>query len=82
MQRTPSAEAVRPTRRAISPRLAMRTEVIGVLEVVEDVRCLACEERIARANARVLEAESIGNDVRFLAPQNKEHQLNDCSIVR
>jgi hypothetical protein len=60
----------------------MRTEVIGVLEVVEDVRCLACEERIARANARVLEAGSIGNDVRFLAPQHKECQLNDCSIVR
>jgi hypothetical protein len=37
----------------------MRTEVIGVLEEVEDVRCLACEERIARANARVLEAGSI-----------------------
>jgi hypothetical protein len=37
----------------------MRTEVIGVLEEVEDVRCRACEERIARANARVLEAGSI-----------------------
>jgi hypothetical protein len=82
VQRTPSAEAVRPTRRAISPRLAMRTEVMGVLDVVEDVRCLACEERIARANARVLEAGSIGNDVSFLTPQKKEYQLNDCSIVR
>jgi hypothetical protein len=81
VQRTPSAEAVRPTRRAISPRLAMSTEVIGVLEVVEDVRCLACEERIARANARVLEAGSIGNKMRFLTPQEKEYQLNECSIV-
>jgi hypothetical protein len=60
--------------------LAMRTEVIGVLEV-EDVRCLACEERMARANARVLEAGSIGNEVRFLTPQEKEYQLNECSIV-
>ena len=81
MQRTPSAEAVRPTRRAISPRLAMRTEVIGVLEVVEDVRCLACEERMARANARVLEAGSIEKEVRFLTPQKKEYQLDGCSIV-
>ena len=31
MQRTPRAEAVRPTRRAISPRLAMSTEAMGVL---------------------------------------------------
>ncbi len=30
VQRTPRAEAVRPTRRAISPRLAMRTDVIGL----------------------------------------------------
>jgi hypothetical protein len=60
----------------------MRTEVIGVLEVVEVVRCLACEERIARANTRVLEAGSIGNEMRFLTSQKKEYQLNDCSIVR
>lgn len=43
MQRTPRSDAVRPTRNAISPRFAMRTEAIGVvtgegLAVVE--RCL------------------------------------------
>lgn len=29
MHRTPSSDAVRPTRRAISPRFAIRTEVMG-----------------------------------------------------
>ena len=38
VQRTPKAEAVRPTRKAISPRFAISTEVIGVpgFEVVVD----------------------------------------------
>jgi hypothetical protein len=52
----PRAEAVRPTRRAISPRLAMRTEVMGVLVEEEERWRLLWEERIARANARDLDA--------------------------
>lgn len=63
VQRTPRAEAVLPTRRAISPRLAMRTEVIGV-EVVEE-RGREWEERMARAMARVLVARSIVIAVNF-----------------
>lgn len=65
MQRIPSAEAVRPTRRAISPRFAIKTEVIEVRKVVEEARCRACVENIAWANARDLEAGSIGG---FFAP--------------
>ena len=60
VQRTPNAEAVRPTRRAISPRLAMRTEVMGVLEAEVERWRLLWEERIARANARAREAGIIG----------------------
>ena len=62
MQRTPRAEAVRPTRRAISPRLAMRTDVMGVLlgiEAVADRAREAFDVRRDRAIARDLEAESI-----------------------
>lgn len=58
MQRTPRSEAVRPTRRAISPRLAMRTEVIGVIlgvEAVEERARTVLAERRDRAIARDLE---------------------------
>ena len=57
VQRTPRSEAVRPTRRAISPRLAMRTEVMGFEEEVVSWRVR--EERIARAMARDRLAGSI-----------------------
>jgi hypothetical protein len=62
VHRTPRAEAVRPTRRAISPRLAMRTDVIGVLwevEAVEERARDAWEARRERAIARDLEVVSI-----------------------
>lgn len=58
MQRTPRSEAVRPTRRAISPRLAMRTDVIGVIlgvEAVEERARTVLAERRDRAIARDLE---------------------------
>lgn len=64
VQRTPKADAVRPTRRAISPRFAIRTEVMGVLEVeVEERWRLLWDVRIARANARDLKAGIIEIDV-------------------
>lgn len=55
VQRTPRSEAVRPTRRAISPRLAMRTEVMGVeLEgVVERWRGWDTRRALAMARDRV-----------------------------
>jgi hypothetical protein len=60
VQRTPKSEAVRPTRRAISPRLAMRTEVMGVTAEAERCRVRAEEVRRARARARDREAGIIG----------------------
>lgn len=69
MQRTPRAEAVRPTRRAISPRLAMRTEVMGVVLGVEAVAERAREVfdvRRDRAIARDLEVGSIGFDTTWV----------------
>lgn len=59
VQRTPSSEAVLPTRRAISPRLAMRTEVMGVdweEEEFEERRVLEKKRVRARATALDLEA--------------------------
>jgi hypothetical protein len=70
VQRTPRSDAVRPTRRAISPRLAIRTEVMGVaigavgeecgevIELVVDL-CRNCVLVSMRLNARDLEACNI-----------------------
>jgi hypothetical protein len=63
VQRTPRADAVRPTRRAISPRLAMRTDVMGVVlgaEVVAERAREVLDARRDRAIARDLEVGSIG----------------------
>ena len=61
VHRTPRAEAVRPTRRAISPRFAIRTEVMGVEGEVVVERWRGCEMRMALAIALDLEAGIIGN---------------------
>lgn len=62
VQRTPRAEAVRPTRRAISPRFAISTEVIGdACELVVEKGREVWVTRSARATARDLEAEIIGD---------------------
>jgi len=60
VQQTPSSEAVRPTRRAISPRLAIRTEVMGIVEGEELLRWRAWRAVMVRAKARVRDAGNIG----------------------
>jgi hypothetical protein len=55
VQRIPWSAAVRPTRRAISPRLAIKTEVMGLIEALATVcwyREVDLEARSTLASAR------------------------------
>jgi hypothetical protein len=58
----------------------MRTEVMGVLEVEEERWRLPWEERIARANARDLDAGIIGGEI-FCSPEELSRQLKGSSIL-
>jgi hypothetical protein len=69
VQRTPSAEAVRPTRNAISPRFAIKTEVMGVdcgIGMAELWSARWREARKARASAREEEGGRIGITLKLL----------------